>query len=391
MKRFLALCLGVALLAALLFSTVIASGCGSEDPSQKIDKAITKSGDIKSGHVDYDLKIDVKGDASALGSEFEGLLPLSLGVKGGVDFAKKDNDKVAAKGNVQIEGLDQIMQSLAASQGSTDATTTLGVGMISSFLSDLQFVIIDKTLYLKLAGSWYKTDASSVGDMADLSGAAANAGDVDTACMQNAMKDSSKFGAAKIMSNIQEVGKETINGTDTTHIKAELNLDGALTATADAMRSCGDSEAAGSLEAGKTELNSMFKTKSIEMWIDGDNNMVRVKVDVQLDPKAISDLAGSMAGGTSTTDGASGLDSIGVSMTLTMSKINESMDIQKPEGNIMDLEDLFGSSLGSDLLGGSDISGLEGLEGLDSGTSTTGTSTSGTSTRSRTSSSNPSM
>ena len=64
MKKILALGLGAALLVALLFTIVVASGCGgSTDSSQKIDQAITKSGAIKSGHLDYDIKLDSTGEA----------------------------------------------------------------------------------------------------------------------------------------------------------------------------------------------------------------------------------------------------------------------------------------------------------------------------------------
>ena len=148
------------------------------------------------------------------------------------------------------------------------------------------------------------------------------------------------------------------------------------------MRRGGDAEAAGGLEAGKSELNSMFKTKAVEMWIDNDNNLVKVMVDVQLDPKAISDAASSLGGTTGSTGGAaaSGLDSIGITMTLTMSNLNQDMNITKPEGNIMNLGDLFGGS-----------SGLDGTGSGSTSTSTTGTSTSsGTSTRGSGASTNPS-
>jgi len=381
MKRIVALLLGVVMLSALLFSVVVASGCGgeTETPAQIIDKAIAKSGDTKSLHADYKMNIDVKGDASALGSEFEGLLPLSLGISGGADI-DNNGDQPKAKGTIKFDGLDKIFQSLAASEGTLDPETMVGVNMIGSLLADMEFVLLDEKVYIKMGGSWYETDASSASDVADLGGAAASAGDVDSDCMQNALKDTSKFGANVIFSDIQDAGTEKINGADAKHYKANLNLDSTLTALANALRDCGDAEAAGSLEAGKSELNGMFKTKTIELWIDNDNNIVQVKVDVELDPAALTSAAEGLSGadlsgtstGSSTDSAPEGLDSISFSMTLTMSNFNQSMNITKPEGNILKLEDLLGGSSGlGGILGGSTgTSGLEGLDGTSTGTST---------------------
>ncbi len=203
--------------------------------------------------------------------------------------------------------------------------------------------------------------------------------------MQNATKDTSRFGSAKILSDIQDAGKEKVNNADANHYKANLNLDAALTELASAMRECGDAEAAGSLEATKSQLSQMFKSKAIELWIDGDNNIVKVMINIQLDPKAISDAASAL-GGTSTSDStagaaAEGLESIGLTVTATMSDFNKDMNITKPEGNIMKLEDLLGGASG---LGGGILGGSSGMDGLG-GTGTTGTSTgSSTSSYSRT-------
>jgi len=378
MKRSVFLLLGALLTAALLV-TVIASGCGgdSETPEQKVDKSIQKQKDIKKMHVAYDMNLEVKGDAKQLGSEFEGLLPLTLGVKGEADVDNSGKNP-EAKGNIKLDGLDKIFSGLAGASGELDAETTLGLGMISNMFNDMQFVLVDEKLYIMLAGTWYVTDASSAGDMAGLgSDVTEQTGNIDQQCVTNAMSDTSKFGAAQVLTGVTLVGTETENGVEVSHIKASLDLDKAMTSLANVMRDCGGAESAGALEASKSELNKMFKQKEMEMWIDKDSNMVKVKINMELDPAAIADTAGSLSGSSTTSD-ASGLDSITISMTLNMSNFNQDVDISKPSGNIVPLEDLLGSFGGL----GSSLGGVSGLDDL-SGTSTTGgssTSTTGTST-----------
>lgn len=378
MKKTVFLALGVLLTTALLFSVVM-TGCGEEaklSPSETIDKAVQKQGEVKKMHVDYDLNMKIEGDASALGSEFEGLLPFELAVKGGADV-DASGDKAKAKGTITLEGLSDIFESLAGASGEMDAETTLGLGMISSMFENMEFVLLNETLYIKLAGTWYETDASSASSAAGLgSDMTAGSEDIDQDCMEKAMSDPTKFGSA-IMTEISEVGTEQVNGTETKHIKANLDLDKALTTTADVMRECGGAESAGAIETTKSEVNDMFKKKEIEMWIDKDNNMLQVKVTVELDPAAIADTADTLGGDTAGA-GAEGLDSILVTMTLKMSNLGQDIDVSKPSGNIVPLEDLMGSFGGLDSLGGT--SGLDDLGGTSTtgGTSTsrTGTSTS---------------
>lgn len=377
MKKTVSLALGALLITALLF-TALMSGCGeSESPTEKIDKSIQKQGDIKKMHVDYDLSMTIEGDASALGEEFEGLLPFELGVKGGADV-DSSGDKAKAKGTITLEGLSDIFESLAGASGEMDAETTLGLGMITSMFEDMEFVLLDETLYIKLAGTWYETDASSASDAAGISSdMTEGTEDIDQDCMEEAMTDPTKFGSA-IMTEITEVGTEQVNGTETKHYKANLDLDKALTQTADVMRDCGGAESAGAIETTKSEVNDMFKKKEIEMWIDKDNNMLQVKVTVELDPAAIADTADTLGGDTAGA-GVEGLDSIMVTMTLKMSNLGQDIDVSKPSGTIVPLEDLLGSFGGLDSLGGT--SDLDNLDDFDlGGTSTSGSSTSRTGT-----------
>ena len=53
------------------------------------------------------------------------------------------------------------------------------------------------------------------------------------------------------MTDIQEADEEKINGTDTRHLKANLDIDKTLTEMASILRDCGGAESAGGLEAAR--------------------------------------------------------------------------------------------------------------------------------------------
>lgn len=376
----------VLLISLMLIMAVATTGCGKTSPSETVDKALTQSQSFTTEHVDYDVNMGIKGDMSALGSQFSSLGDFSFAVKGGMDIDKKNADSPKVKGKVAITGLDDIIKGLASAGGSSasDPDTQMGLNLISGFLSDIEFVVVDKKGYVKLAGSWYDMgDSSSLTDLGSTAGVDLSSSTSNSKCYEDAMKDTSKFGSDKLMKGLQEVGDEKVDGTDTRHFKADIDLDKSLTTMADIARGCGESEGAGGLEGGKKEINSMFKTFTIEMWVDKDNNMRQLKVNVEIDGKAISDAAGSLTGSDSSSTG--GLEAITLDVTAKFSRFGEDFNIAKPEGEILKIEDLMGSSgLGSSLggLGGSSGTGTTGGTST-SGTSTTGgTSTSGNSTSS---------
>lgn len=380
----------VLLISLMLVMAVATTGCGKTSPSETVDKALTQGQSFTTEHVDYDVNMGIKGDMSALGSQFSSLGNISFAVKGGADIDNKNADSPKVKGTVAITGLDDIIKGLAGAGGaSSSSSDTQSLNMISGFLSNMEFVVVDKTVYAKLAGSWYNMgDSSSLTNLGSTAGVDLSSSTSNSKCYEDAMKDTSKFGSDKLMKNLQEVGDEKVDGTDTRHFKGDIDLDKSLTATADIARGCGDSEGAGGMEGGKQQLTSMFKTFTIEMWVDKDNNMRQLKVNVEIDGKAISDAAGSLTGSDNSSTG--GLEAITLDVTAKFSRFGEDFNIAKPEGEILKIEDLMGSSgLGSSLggLGGpsgtSTTGGTSTGGGTSSGTSTTGgTSTSGNSTSS---------
>jgi len=397
MKRITFLFMFVASL--LLAVGVVASGCGgsggsSEAPNVLVDKAIQKNPDVKSGHIDYTINIEGAGDLSSLsGSSGGGSTSFKIGMTGGADFDNSNQAAPKAKGTITFTGLTDLINQMSQSSGSTAGLDLSSMSeQISSFLKDMEFVAVDNKVYLKLAGTWYDLgDASSASS--DLSGLGALGGatgmggisslgtttDADTQCFENAMKDSSKFGSDKLFKNLTTVGSEKIDGTDTTHIKADVDLAKTVQTISDISKSCGQAEASGGLEGGSAQISKLFKTLTVEMWIDNDNMTRQVKITMEVDPAAVSDVASGLGGslGTDTTSATPGLESLKIDVSVKLSKVGEQFDIQKPSGQISKIEDLMGGLLGSSL---GDTSGLGGLGGLGGTSTDSGSSDSGFST-----------
>lgn len=399
MKRIIFLVMFVASL--LLAAGIVVAGCGGGDgtgeaPAARIDKAIQKNPDIKSGHVDYDVNVEGAADLSSLsGSSTSsgGGSPTSfkLGISGGMDFDNSDQASPKAKGTVTLTGLSDLVSQMGQTSAGSSGIDTSGMAdQISSFLKDLEFVSVDKKAYVKMAGTWYDLgDAASassdlsglgalggvsgLGGVGDSMGTSTNA--ADTQCIENAMKDPAKFSSDKLFKNLTETGSESIDGVDTTHFKAEIDMDKTIATITEISKSCGQPEAAGGLEGSTAQMSKLFKTLNVDLWIDKDNLTRQVRITMEVDPAAVSDVAsglGSSLGGASTTSSSSGLESLKIDATVKLSRTGEQFDIQKPSGDISKIEDLLGGMMGSSLGGASDLgdtSGLGGLSGLE-GTST---------------------
>lgn len=354
------------LLGAALLVAVIAAGCGSSAPADAVNKAIQNSTTIKSGHVDYNLVLDITGDASALSPQYKGLLPMHLTVDGGSDFDASDQNNVKIQGDVKLGGLDKIISSLAQAQGASGAESQLGAGIINSLASDIQFVVLNHNLYVKLAGNWYQTPLPAT--PSGTSGAMTTTASVNSSCYSKAFKDTGKFGANTIFKNLTDAGSESIDGANTQHYTASINFDTLLTQLANTARDCGNASAAGGLEAAKSKIGNVFKTASVDMWVGDDNNFHQIKLNLQLDPSTIAGLMGGSASGSGGSEQQKqnvlkALKSVALTVTLKPSNINGKVTINKPQGNIQNLSDLEGS-LG---MGGAGLGGSPGGTGSSGG------------------------
>lgn len=351
------------LLAVLLLAAVAVAGCGKAPAGETVDKAIQKSQDVKSEHMEFSVDLVINGNPALLPSQFQGLLPLTLTVNGGADSDSSDPASPKAKGNISITGIDKILNGLAQSPG-VDPQTQTRLSLIAGALANLEFVMVDKKMYLKIAGTWYDLgDFSPTGDFSALGGVSRltpGTTGANAQCYTDAMKDPAKFGSDKLLTNLQEAGSENIDGTSTRHFTADVNMDQLLTALADIARGCGDAQNAADIEASRNETTSFFRSFKIELWIDSDDNFRQIKLAIDGNPQALSGTMPNLGGTSGAGAAFAGIEGISLNMTSKFSQFGATFDIAKPEGNIMKIEDVLGGMGALGGMGGATTTGLGG-------------------------------
>ncbi|MHB1326551.1 MAG: hypothetical protein ACYDGS_02405 [Thermoleophilia bacterium] len=370
-------------MAALL---TLVAGLGSYALAQSDDAAQPPAAgsDEISRHVDYDVTLQVNGDLSAVDPKLTGILPLNLNAKGGADIGRGENGP-EVNGNLQVTGLDAIIQKIAAENGAGDARAALGAGIVQSALSDLQFVAVDNDMYVKLAGTWYNTgdmskqhgckpdgDSENVEANADENGAgganandaneaaAGEAKDKDHACAESAFPG----GPEALLKDVRTVGQEDIDGIGTTHYQATVDLDKAITEGATAARNCGKTDEAARIEAARGQLTGAVKQLNLEWWLDGDNQLRQARAAVAMEPASLATLLASLdssghGADSGTKDAAKetearakadaalkGIQSITINATVKFSRFGEDFQIARPGGDIKPLSELMGATCG---------------------------------------------
>lgn len=368
------------LIAFLAIIAVVVAGLGSYALAQtgSNSPAPAVQSDGSSRHVDYDVSLQVAGDLSAVNPELQGLLPLNLEAKGGADIEKTANGP-AVKGDLQLGGLDAIVQKLTTGNGSGNGASALGSSVINSFLSDVQFVAIDKDVYVNLGGTWYDTGS--------LDGHKGQNPAGDNATNDGAKKDKAKAdiasafpgGPKTLLKDVKTVGQENIDGTATTHNTAAVDLDKALTEASTAARNAGKTAQADKLDAVKTQITGAFKTLNVEWWLDGSGKLIQAKLAVDVTPSSLAPLVEQYAGNKPGDGNAKvnadavlkGITSVTLNATVKFSHFGEDFQISKPDGNIQPLKDLMGMVGGHK--GGQDNSSKPANQGghRGSGTATT--------------------
>ena len=339
MSRFRILAL-IATLAAL--ATVFAA-CGggddtssnsSEDPQKLVESASLEG--VKSGNLDLALQINAEGDEG-------GDVDVSLS---GPFEASSDKEE-----------LPQLEMSAEVS-GTADGEDIDFEGGLT-LLTDRAFVAFE--------GTDYEVDPTTFGFLKSaFERAQQQGGEEDvTACQEAA--EGIKF--SQFADNLENDGSADVDGTSTTKVSGDLNVDGAIDAVIKLTEdpACSSQlEAAGplpigELEEAKGELSKAIEKAHVDLYV-GDDDIVR-KVDAELTiapPQAAK-------------------EKVEIDLELTLSGVNEEQSFSSPSG-AKPLEDLF-QQLGVnplELLEQSQNGGLGGLlEGITGGSSSGGSSSGG--------------
>lgn len=342
--------------------------------------------DGPSRHIDYNVNLQVNGDLSAVNPKLQGLLPLNLSAQGGADV-EKTADGPAVKGDLQLGGFDAIVQKLTAGDGTNGGSAALGSSLVNSLLSDVQFVAVDKDVYVKLGGSWYDT-GTLTGHKGERPGGDANGNTAESSKAEAALAGAFPGGPQALLKDVKTVSTEDIDGTATTHYTASIDVDKALTEAATAATNSGKADEAAKINAAKGQITGAFKTLNVEWWMDGSNQLRQAKLAVDVSPSSLAPLVAQMAAGHPAKAGQStdkakidptavlnGITSVSLNATVKFSHFNEDFQIAKPDGNIQPLKDLIGSFGGHK---GGDSAGHKNKDRAgesDSGNSGTSTNT----------------
>jgi hypothetical protein len=336
----------LALFATLVALTAVFAACGSsdsdsgssdEDPQKVIESASLEG--VTSGNLDLGLKIKSEGKEGG---------DVDVNLSGPFEAADK-------------EDLPQLEMSaeISGSAGGEDISFDGGV----TLLTDRAFVAFE--------GTDYEVDPTTFGFLKSaFERSQQQSGEQNiTACQEAA--EGIKF--SQFADNLENDGSADVDGTSTTKVSGDLNVDGAIDAVIKLTEdpACSSQlEAAGplpigELEEARGELSKAIEKAHVDIYV-GDDDIVR-KLDAELTiapPEA---------------DG----EKVEMQLELTLSGVNEEQSFSTPS-DTKPLEDLF-QQLGVnpfELLEAAGDQGLGGLlEGITGGSSLGGSSSGGGSAR----------
>lgn len=330
-----------ALFATLAAMAGVFAACGggssdssSEDPQKVIENASLEG--VKSGEFDMSLHVNAEGDEGgeadiSLGGPFE------MGAKGELPQAEVS---IEAEGSAQGEDLN------------FDGALTL--------LTDRAFVEYEGTPYevdpttFGFLKSAFEQAQQQEGSEADV-----------TACQKAA--EGIKF--SQFAENLENEGSEDVDGTSTTKVSGDLDVNGGIDALIQLTEdpACSSQlEAAGplpigELEEAKGELSKAIKKSHVEIAVGEDDIVRKFAIELTVEPPQ-----------------AKG-EKVEVEMEITLSGVNEEQSFEEPS-NAKPLEALF-KQLGVnplELLEAGGSGGLGGLlEGVTGGSSASGGGSSG--------------
>lgn len=378
MKRRMTMMAGMFFILALVLAL---SGCGEEKPppTNALDDASKKMKEVKSARIDYDLDIEMSGDFAGLGAMTTGMtgtttgmmtgttgmgmaesMQLSLGISGTMEVDNNDPDQPKAKGTLELEGMDELFTELAGVSG--DAEAMAGMDMMSDMFGSMELIVTGDKAYIKLDETWYETDASGAEALTGVGTLPIDTSASDSECMQKELQAPDRFLISSLLADVQELSGEKIDGTETRHFKAKIDTSKLIDELIAVSRECGDDESVASLEDSKADLANLFSQTEVELWIDGDNYIRQIRLNMDVDLAELVEAGGDALGA----DEAAALEEgrLKISGTIKFSAFGEKFDISAPP-NPQPMENLVNDIFGLGMTEGFDMGDFEDMEGFD--------------------------
>jgi hypothetical protein len=326
--------------ALLVLATALAAcgGGGSSDPQTIVDEATLQG--IESGNVDLSLGIDVKGSKGG---------HLDIGVSG----------PFQSESEAEYPELDM----------SASAKGSIG-GEKVDFEGGL--TLLGNKAYVGYAGTEYEVDPTTFNFVRTIikrrSGGKKKSTEL-TACQEAA----AELKLSDFVENLKSEGSTDVGGTSTNKVSGDLNVSGALKATAELsedpacseeLRAAGSFPSGARLEKAEAQVRESLKNAHVVLYVGDDHIVRRITAEATVEPPSGS-------GG--------GAKSAEIDLDLTLTGVNEEQTISAP-GNSQPLSNLF-VKLGVnpiELLGllqgsGGGLNGPGGLSGLLQGLAAGGT------------------
>jgi hypothetical protein len=339
LSRFRVFLLSLAFAAlATTFAACGGSSDSSEDPQKVIDSATLEG--VESGNLDLSLSVKAEGDE---GGNFD----LSL------------------SGPFQNEGkgkLPQIDLSASANGDFGDESIDFEAGV----------TLLKDKAYVEYEGTEYEVDATTYGfvkaaiEEAEQQGGGSSPADV-TACQEAA----TGLEVGDFIGNLTSEGSADVDGTSTTEVSGELNVDGAIDSIVKLSEDPACSaqlEAAGplpldELEAAKGVVGELLKKAHVEVYVGDDDIIRKVVAELSIDAPEGED---------------EGVSSVDVNFELSLGGVNEEQTFEVPSG-AKPLNELFQKLDINpiELLEAGSSGGLEGLLEGATGESSGGSSGAG--------------
>lgn len=336
--------------------TLALAGCGDEKTTSQteLEKASRNLKDLKSVRMEYDFDLEVGGGLTALGITSTGTgtamsetMTLVLGVNGKIEVDNNNPDQPKFKGDVNIEGMEEMMEQLSVLRGMSGAEAAVAMDMIGSMFAKMEMIRVGDKFYIKIQNTWYETsaqDASMLGTVpVNLSGSISEC--------EKKLKESDRFLLSNLLKDVQELSGESIDGVETRHFKANVDAQKLVDESAAALRECGGDESVAKMleEIKDDDLASLFRTGEVELWIDSENNIRQIRINLDVNMETLAAMGGSAL----SSDQAEALKEAKLKMsgTIKLSAFGGQFSISAP-ANPKPMGDLMSGLRGLGVMGG---------------------------------------